>query len=142
MPDRERERVLGALELGDRLLERADGRIGVAAVELVGTHAVARRWASSKPVGLPHARRPQRGRQRRSARTRVRPGSLDSLAAAVDRQVTQNSLPSGSAITIHHCPCSSTRRTSVRAGADELGRPWSACRRRCVRRGCRDGPGS
>ena len=77
-PRGERHRVdlvgqAGTLELGDRLLERAHRRVGVATVELVGPHA---RGAAVRVVEagrLPHARRPQRRSERRAAGVAARP---------------------------------------------------------------------
>ena len=70
----ERQRRLGAFQLGDRLLERAHGRVGVAPVELVRPRRGGPAVGVGQVAALPHARRPQRRRQRRPA---VRPSGGD-----------------------------------------------------------------
>ncbi len=59
----EREGVLGVLQLGDRLLEGAHRRVGVAAVEAVGANCSCPLPGVVEPGGLPHARGPQRRRE-------------------------------------------------------------------------------
>ena len=61
MPDAERQGVLGALELGDGLLERPHRRVGVAAVEVAGPHPGGPLAGVVEALGLPRARAPQRG---------------------------------------------------------------------------------
>ena len=56
----EGQRVLGALELGDGVLERPHGRVGVAAVEVARAHAGGPLAGVVEAVGLPGARAPQR----------------------------------------------------------------------------------
>ena len=56
----EGQRVLGALEVGDGVLERPHRRVGVAAVELVGAHPGRPLARVVEALGLPRARRPQR----------------------------------------------------------------------------------
>ena len=55
---REGEGVLGVLELGDRLLEGAHGRVGVAAVEVVGTRGRRSFAGVVEARRLPHAGAP------------------------------------------------------------------------------------
>ena len=62
----ERQRVLGALELGDGVLERPHGRVGVAAVEVAGPHARRPLAGVVEALGLPRARAPQRHVEARS----------------------------------------------------------------------------
>ena len=60
MPDAERQRLLGALQLGHGLLERPHGRVGVAAVEVAGPHPGGPLAGVVESVGLPRAGAPQR----------------------------------------------------------------------------------
>ncbi len=91
----ERQRVLGALELGDRLLERPHGRVGVAAVEVARPHPGRPLAGVVEAVGRPCARAPQRHVE---ARTLVAAASGDGacrgggLVAHERRQATAASV--------------------------------------------------
>ena len=62
----ERQGVLGALELGDGVLERPHGGVGVAAVEVARPHAGGPLAGVVEAVGLPRAGAPQRHVEARS----------------------------------------------------------------------------
>ena len=72
IPEPNAEGVLGALELGDGLLEGPHGRVGVAAVEVAGAHAGRPLAGVVEPVGLPRAGAPQRGVEARCPGTAAR----------------------------------------------------------------------
>ena len=69
---REGEGVLGALELGDRLLERAHRRVGVAAVEVARAHPGGPLAGVVEAIGLPGAVGPQRDVETRALVVRAR----------------------------------------------------------------------
>ena len=97
----ERQGVLGALQLGDGVLEGPHRRVGVAAVEVARPHPGRPLAGVVEPVGLPRAGAPQRGVEARalvppSGRDRhgsLRTGGRRSRAAQVTRPSGQRPVP-------------------------------------------------
>ena len=88
IPDENAERVLGALEFGDRLLERPHRGVGVPAVELVGADAGRSLAGVVEARRLPRAGGPQRRGQTRSllaAARRDGPGGGGLLRSSEDQ---------------------------------------------------------